>query len=93
MNRKVQKTTIYELAQGFKLQWESKLQSHVLLYPEGLVKINDSAATILQQINGRDNLARIIQNLTEKFQDQSIENDIITFIEDAYEHKWIREAN
>ena len=36
----------------FRLQWESAQQSHVLLYPEGMVKLNRSAGEILSRCSG-----------------------------------------
>ncbi|WP_302789693.1 pyrroloquinoline quinone biosynthesis peptide chaperone PqqD, partial [Escherichia coli] len=31
---------------GYRLQWEQVQNSHVILYPEGMAKLNDSAAAI-----------------------------------------------
>lgn len=31
------------LRRGFRLQWEPVQNCHVLLYPEGMIKLNDSA--------------------------------------------------
>ena len=35
------------LRRGFRLQWEPVQNCHVLLYPEGMMKLNDSAGEIL----------------------------------------------
>ena len=32
---------------GFRLQWEPAQDCHVLLYPEGMVKLNGSAGEIM----------------------------------------------
>ena len=34
------------IAAGMRLQWESAQEAHVLLYPEGMVKLNGSAGAI-----------------------------------------------
>jgi pyrroloquinoline quinone biosynthesis protein D len=37
------------IGRGFRLQWEPAQQAHVLLYPEGMVKLNGSAGEILKR--------------------------------------------
>ncbi|MDE2371087.1 MAG: pyrroloquinoline quinone biosynthesis peptide chaperone PqqD, partial [Burkholderiales bacterium] len=34
---------------GFRLQWEAAQDCHVLLYPEGMVKLNGSAGEIMKR--------------------------------------------
>ena len=41
------KGSIPRIHRHFRLQWEEAQGCHVLLYPEGMVKLNDSAALIL----------------------------------------------
>ena len=38
---------------GFRLQWEAAQDCHVLLYPEGMVKLNGSAGEIMARCDGR----------------------------------------
>ena len=40
------------LGHGFRFQWEPAQQAHVLLYPEGMVKLNQSAGEILKRCDG-----------------------------------------
>ena len=37
----------------FRLQWEQVQECYVLLYPEGMVKLNDSAGEIMKLIDGK----------------------------------------
>ena len=48
---------------GYRLQWEQVQNSHVILYPEGMAKLNDSAAAILQLVDGHTTLNGIIAQL------------------------------
>jgi pyrroloquinoline quinone biosynthesis protein D len=41
------------LASMFRLQWEEVQQSWVLLYPEGMVKLNGSAGEIIKRLDGK----------------------------------------
>ena len=40
------------LAHGMRLQWEPAQDAHVLLYPEGMVKLNGSAGAIMSRCDG-----------------------------------------
>ena len=45
------------IASGFRLQWEEAQGCHVLLYPEGMVKLNRSAGEILARCDGQRSVA------------------------------------
>ena len=57
------------IRRGFRLQFEPAQGCHVLLYPEGMIKLNDSASEILQQVDGKRSVAEIIGNLHQRFPD------------------------
>lgn len=78
------------LRRGFRLQWEPVQNCHVLLYPEGMIKLNDSAGEILQQINGEHSVGQIIGSLRERFPDvPGLDEDILAFLEVANAQFWI----
>jgi pyrroloquinoline quinone biosynthesis protein D len=79
-----------KLRRGFRLQWEPAQSCHVLLYPEGMIKLNDSAGEILKQINGDHSVAEIIDTLSSRFPDvPGIDEDILAFMEVANAQFWI----
>ena len=45
---------------GYRFQYEPAQKGHVLLYPEGMIKLNDSAALIGGLIDGERDVAAII---------------------------------
>jgi len=74
----------------FRLQFEKAQDCFVLLYPEGMVKLNDSAAEILQQIDGQTTVDGIQSQLQLKFpQAGDIRDDIDEFLSVAHEKRWI----
>lgn len=78
------------IRRGFRLQFEPAQGCHVLLYPEGMIKLNDSAGEILQQVDGRRSVAEIIDSLHQRFPDvPGIDEDILAFIEVAHAQFWI----
>ena len=82
--------TIPAIRRGFRLQFEPAQGCHVLLYPEGMIKLNDSASEILQQVDGKRSVADIIDCLLQRFPDvPGIDEDILAFMEVASAQFWI----
>lgn len=79
------------LEKMFRFQWEEAQQCYVLLYPEGMVKLNGPAGEILSLVDGKRNLVQIIELLTEKYPHaENIADDVLAFIDDAFQQNWIR---
>jgi pyrroloquinoline quinone biosynthesis protein D len=78
------------MARHFRLQWEEAQQAYVLLYPEGMVELNDTAAAVLTCCNGKASLAQIIADLQQQFPEDDIAADVREFLEEAYANGWIR---
>jgi pyrroloquinoline quinone biosynthesis protein D len=78
------------IARYFRLQWEEAQQAYVLLYPEGMVELSETAAAVLTRCNGMATLTQIVADLQQQFPDDDIAADIREFLEDAYANGWIR---
>jgi pyrroloquinoline quinone biosynthesis protein D len=78
------------LASMFRLQWEEAQQCHVLLFPEGMIKLNQSAGEILKLCDGERDVAAIVAALEAKFQSSGISGDVLEFLEVARGKRWIR---
>lgn len=76
----------------FRLQWEEVQQSWVLLYPEGMVKLNRSAGEILARCDGTRSLAAIIAELETAFDASGLQADVLAFIELAQRQHWVQVA-
>jgi pyrroloquinoline quinone biosynthesis protein D len=74
-----------------RLQWEEAQQKHVILYPEGMVELNQSSAEILKCCDGSRNLAQIVSELEQKFATTGLTNDISAFLEVALQNGWINQ--
>lgn len=74
---------------GFRLQWEPVQDCHVLLYPEGMVKLNGSAGEIMKRCDGTSDLAAIVADLERSFGAQGLEGDVRAFIEIAAKQRWL----
>jgi pyrroloquinoline quinone biosynthesis protein D len=82
------KTTI-AIRQGYRLQWETVQDAHVLLYPEGMIKLSPSAAEILTLCTGEYDEDGIISALQAKFPGADLAADVREFLEVAYGNGWI----
>jgi len=74
-----------------RLQWEEAQQKDVILYPEGMVELNQSSAEILKLCDGTRNLAQIVSDLEEKFATSGLTKDITAFLEVALKNGWIQQ--
>lgn len=75
---------------GYRFQFEPAQNAHVLLYPEGMIKLNGSASAISQQIDGKASISEIIQKIQAIFGDiPEIEQDIIEYMLVAQQEHWI----
>ncbi|MDI3442306.1 pyrroloquinoline quinone biosynthesis peptide chaperone PqqD [Erwinia sp. V90_4] len=82
--------TIPMFRRGYRLQWEEVQGCHVILYPEGMAKLNDSAALILELVDGTRTLAQIVDTLNARFPEAGgVDDDVIDFFAAAREQKWI----
>jgi pyrroloquinoline quinone biosynthesis protein D len=77
------------LGRGFRLQWESAQQAHVLLYPEGMVKLNGSAGEILKRCDGARTIGEIVSDLETTFATTGLTNDVTAFMNMALEKRWL----
>jgi pyrroloquinoline quinone biosynthesis protein D len=77
------------IGHGFRLQWEPAQDCHVLLYPEGMVKLNQSAGEILKRCDGQRSLAAIVADLEQAFSASGLEPDVRTFVEIAAKQRWL----
>ncbi len=75
-----------------RLQWEEAQQRYVILYPEGMVELNQSSAEILKLCDGSKVLSEIVAELEEKFATTGLTNDITNFLNVALKNGWIGQA-
>ncbi len=85
--------TVFELNPLFLFRWEETQHAYVLLYPEGLVKLNDTAGEILSMVAETATMREIVDRLADKYGDQAIAPDILKFLEISRAKNWIRVKN
>src|SRR3989442_1654107 len=64
-----------------RLQWDEVRQRHVLLYPEGLVALNETGADILALCDGTRTVAGIVTSLQQRYGVEGVQQDVTGFLE------------
>ena len=82
--------TVLEIARHYRFQWEPAQQAHVLLYPEGMVKLPGSSGEIMKCVNGAATVGEIVTDLERAFPGADLRKDVIEFLEHACGKGWIR---
>jgi pyrroloquinoline quinone biosynthesis protein D len=77
------------VGKGFRLQWEPAQDAHVLLYPEGMVKLNRTAAAILSRCDGRRTIVEIVSDLETTYGATGLEKDVVAFMSMALARNWL----
>jgi pyrroloquinoline quinone biosynthesis protein D len=77
------------IGHGFRLQWEEAQSAYVLLYPEGMVKLNQSAGEIMKRCDGKADVTAIVADIESAFNAQGLDKDVRGFIEVAAKQRWL----
>lgn len=78
-----------KLKRLFRMQWEESQNKYVLLYPEGMVQLNQSAAEILKRCDGQRDVPAIIAALEQDFNTTGLQADVDDFLRAATERGWL----
>lgn len=90
----IQHTDIYAIALHHRFQWEEAQNCYVILFPEGMVKLNGGAGEVLNLVDGKRAVTEIITELKAKFPDApDLDQDVVGMLELAIEKAWLRQIN
>ena len=77
------------LNRRFRMQWEESQQCNVLLYPEGMIRLNGSAGEILKCCDGVATVDQIVAMLEAKFNTTDLRADVESLLAHAFQENWI----
>jgi len=81
----------FKINPRYRLQWEDAQQCHVLLYPEGLVKLSGTAAEILGRCQQPTRAAELIAELLREYPTaDTLADDVMEFLTHARQQEWIK---
>lgn len=85
-------TALIRFSPLHRLQWEEAQEKYVILYPEGMVELNQSSAEILKRCDGSRTIDGIVKELEETFSTSGLKDDIVEFLKIALENGWIEQT-
>ena len=77
------------LGRGFRLQWEAAQNAYVLLFPEGMIKLNASAGEIMKRCDGQRDDRRDHRGSRAGVRDLGLSADVIAFVVMARDKQWL----
>lgn len=86
----VMNSAIPVITPGYRLQKNIGEEKYSLLYPEGLVELNDTAALVLLLCDGQNTIEKILSTLGERFPQADVGGDVSEFLEVAHGNGWIK---
>jgi pyrroloquinoline quinone biosynthesis protein D len=89
---RLDRDSVPRVGRGFRLQWEPAQSAYVLLYPEGMVRLNASAGEILARCDGARAVAAIVAELEQRFEQTGLEPDVLAFLAMACAQRWVETA-
>ena len=78
------------VAGHFRLQWEEVQKAWVLLYPEGMVKLNGSAGEIMHRLDGVKTVQAVVDELERAFDATGLAPDVLDFLAIAQGQGWVK---
>jgi pyrroloquinoline quinone biosynthesis protein D len=64
------------LVTGARLQYDEVREEHVLLVPEGVVRLNPTAAEVLELCDGERSLEEIVDTLSGRYEGPDLRSDV-----------------
>ena len=69
------------LADGARLQYDDVREEHMLLVPEGAVRLNESAAEVLELCDGRRSVDDIVGALSSRYEGADVRDDVVELVD------------
>jgi pyrroloquinoline quinone biosynthesis protein D len=64
------------LVSGARLQYDDVREEHLLLVPEGAVRLNPTAAQVLELCDGRRSVEEIVATLSRRYEGADVSDDV-----------------
>lgn len=79
------------LARGVRLQMDAKTGEPVLLFPEGVLYLSETAKEIVSRCNGERTVSGIVSSLAEEYdvEQETLRQDVLDCLNDLYQRKLV----
>jgi pyrroloquinoline quinone biosynthesis protein D len=79
-----------EINPMFVFRWEESQNAHLMCYPEGIVKLNETAGEILKRCTGEMSGNDIVTEFETLYVGEGVADGVRTLLEESYAKGWIR---
>ena len=79
------------LTRGSRYRWDAVRGEHQLVFPEGLLVLNESGAAIVRHCDGRS-LDELIASVADQFEKVDVAQEVRTFLSRLYDKGLVRDA-
>ena len=69
------------LVTGARLRYDEVREEHVLLIPEGVVRLNPTAAEVLEMCDGERSLDDIVGALSARYRGTDLRDDVLELVD------------
>jgi pyrroloquinoline quinone biosynthesis protein D len=69
------------LVTGARLRYDDVREEHVLLIPEGAVRLNPTAAEVLELCDGERSLDDIVGALSTRYEGADVRDDVVELVD------------
>jgi pyrroloquinoline quinone biosynthesis protein D len=69
------------LATGTRLSYDDVREEHILLIPEGAVRLNPTAAEVLELCDGERSVDDIVGALSERYDGADLRDDVVELVD------------
>jgi pyrroloquinoline quinone biosynthesis protein D len=80
------------LVDGVRLQYDEVREQHLLLVPEGAVRLNETAARVLELCDGERSVEEIASELSARYSGADVVEDVRELIGGLVQHGFLVDA-
>jgi pyrroloquinoline quinone biosynthesis protein D len=80
------------LVDGARLQYDDVREEHLLLVPEGAVRLNETAAHVLELCDGKRSLEEIAAAVSQRYSGADVADDVRDLLGGMREHGLVVDA-
>ncbi len=78
------------LADKARLKWDEVRKKHLLLFPEGVLVLNQTAHDVLTLCDGQHDVAGMVKILAARYQSEAIDGDVREILRRLGERGFVR---
>ena len=75
-----------------RYRWDKIREQHQIVYPEGVLVLNDTGARIVKLLDGRS-FDELVVELSELFGGADVGPDVLEYLENLYNHGLLTDAS